>query len=394
MSKKRNVIALVDCDSFFVCCEQKVNPELKGKPVSVISNKDGCVISRSKEAKKMGVRMGEPLFMAKKEHPKGIYVVANHGLYGEISHEVMKLLKDFSPTVEVYSIDEAFVEFTGLKKLYKMDYPEMAVYLRNKIKDELDIDVSIGLSSSKSLAKLASDKAKSKNSGVYVIDSKYAVEEMKNTTIDEIWGIGKNLTKLLHSCGVITAYELISQSDAWLNSKIGIRGVEMKHELLGECVSAVTNEIKPPKSIQNTSALGTFTSDKNFLKNSLNYHIHKSCAKLRRLGAKTSVISIMLRTKDFKVYFEKKILEKPTCYEWEVSEIIFELLNKIYNPNILYRSTGVIFENITYDSAEQLFLFADNEADSKNKKLAECIDNIESKFGKNTIRTGFTPNKD
>ena len=102
----------------------------------------------------------------------------------------------------------------------------------------------------------------------------------------------------------------------------------------------------------------------------------------------------MLRTKDFKVYFEKKILEKPTCYEWEVSEIIFELLNKIYNPNILYRSTGVIFENITYDSAEQLFLFSDNEADSKNKKLAECIDNIESKFGKNTIRTGFTPNKD
>ena len=394
MVRKKNYIALVDCDSFFVCCEQKVNPDLKGKPVSVISNKDGCVISRSREAKRMGVRMGEPLFMAKKEHPKGIYIVANHGLYGKISHEVMSLLKDFSPSVEVYSIDEAFVDLTGLKKLYKMDYPEMAVYLRQKIKDELDISVSIGLSSSKSLAKLASDKAKTQNSGVYIINPRMAAEEMKNTTIDEIWGIGRNLTRLLHSCGIITAYELISQSDAWLNKKIGIRGIEMKHELLGEMVSPVTNEVKPPKSIQNTRALGVFTADINYLKNSLNYHIHTSCAKLRRLGAKTSVISIMLRTKDFRVYFEKKILDKPTCYEWEVSAIIFELLNKIYNPNILYRSTGVIFENITYDNAEQLFLFADNEVDTKNKKLATCIDNIESKFGKNTIRTGFTPNTD
>ena len=187
MARKKNYIALVDCDSFFVCCEQKVNPELKGKPVSVISNKDGCVISRSKEAKKMGVRMGEPLFMAKKEHPKGIYIVANHELYGKISHDVMSLLKDFSPTVEVYSIDEAFVDLTGLKKLYNMDYPEMAAYLRQKIKDELDISVSIGLSSSKSLAKLASDKAKTQNSGVYVINPRFATEEMKNTTIDEIW---------------------------------------------------------------------------------------------------------------------------------------------------------------------------------------------------------------
>ena len=122
MNKNNNVIALVDCDSFFVCCEQKMRPELKGKPVSVISNKNGCVISRSKEAKKLGVRMGEPLFMAKKEHPTGIYVVANHGLYATISHQVMDLLRDFSPTVDVYSIDEAFVEFTGLSKLYKMDY--------------------------------------------------------------------------------------------------------------------------------------------------------------------------------------------------------------------------------------------------------------------------------
>ncbi len=386
----RSVIALVDCDSFFVCCEQKVNPELKGKPVCVISNKDGCVISRSKEAKKMGVRMGEPLFMAKKEHQKAIYIVANHELYADISHQVMSKLKEFSPTVEVYSIDEAFVDLTGLRRLYKMEYIDLASHIRDTIKMELDIGVSIGLSSSKSLAKLASDKAKKEDAGVYAINPRFATEELKKTSIEEIWGIGRNLTQLFHRSGIITAYELVSQSDAWLDKKVGIRGLEMKHELLGETVSPVSNEIKLPKSIQNTSALGTFTSDINFIKNSLNYHIHKGCSKLRRLEAKCSVVSILLRTKDFKVYVEKKVLEKPTCYEWDVSDIVFKLLDKIYDPTILYRSSGVMLDNITFDNAEQLFLFADSEEDSKNKKLANCLDKLEGKFGKNIVKTGFS----
>ncbi len=388
----RNVIALVDCDSFFVCCEQKVNPELKGKPVSVISNKDGCVISRSKEAKKLGVKMGEPFFIAKKEHSKGIYIVANHDLYADISNQVMSFLKTFSPTVEVYSIDEAFVELTGLKKLYKMEYIDLAAFIRQRIKDELDVNVSIGMSSSKTLAKLASDKAKYESCGVYAIHPRFAKEELKKTSIEEIWGIGRNLTKLFHRSGIINAYELVCQSDEWLSKRVGIKGLEMKHELLGEMVSPVTNEIKLPKSIQNTSTLGTFTSDINFIKNSINYHIHRGCSKLRRLGAKASVISVMLRTKDFRVYVEKKVLEKPTCYEWEVSDIVFSLLEKIYSPSVLYRSSGVMLDNITYDSAEQLFLFADNQEDDKNKRLAECLDKLENKFGKNIVKTGFTGN--
>ncbi len=389
----RKVIALVDCDSFFVCCEQKVNPELKGKPVCVVSNKGGCVVSRSKEAKKMGIKMGEPLFMAKKDHPKGIYIVANHDLYSDISRQVMNKLREFSPTVEVYSIDEAFVDLTGLRRLYKMEYIDLASYIREQIKKELDINVSIGMSSSKSLAKLASDKAKRDDCGVYAINPRFAFEELKKTSIEEIWGIGRNLTQLFHRSGIITAYELVSQSDVWLDKKVGIRGVELKHELLGETVSPVSNEVKLPKSIQNTSALGTFTSDLNFIKNSLNYHIHRGCSKLRRLKAKCSVVSVMLRTKDFKVYVEKKNLEKPTCYEWEVSDIVFKLLENIYKPSVLYRSSGVMLDNITFNAAEQLFLFADSEEETKNQKLAKCLDSLENRFGKNVVKTGFTDRK-
>lgn len=385
----KKVIALVDCDSFFVSCEQKVHPELKGRPVSVISNKEGCVISRSREAKKMGVRMGEPLFMARKEHPKGIYIVANHDLYAEVSSQVMALLKNFSPTVDVYSVDEAFVDLTGLSKLYKMDYVRLVKFLRQKIRDDVDIPVSIGLSSSKTLAKLASDKAKNVSCGVYVIDPEHCYEELHKTKIEEIWGIGKNLTKLFHQSGIINAYELTQKSDEWLDKKVGIRGKEMKHELLGESVSPVTNLVKPPKSIQNTKALGVFTSDINYIKNELNRHIHRSCSNLRSIGAKSSQIGVMLRTKDFRVFYDKKILERPTCYEWEVADIVFDLLNNIYSPDIVYRSSGVVLESIKYDSGEQLYLFSEQKDDTKNQKLAECIDKLESKFGRDVVKTGF-----
>ena len=143
---KQKVIALVDCDSFFVSCEQKRNPELKNKPVCVLSNPDGCVISRAKEAKLMGVRMGEPYFMAKKEHPKAIYIVADHEYYAKVSNQVMNTLKEFSPYVDIYSVDEAFVDFTGLTRLYKSNYFKLAQLLRQKILDNVDIPVSIGVS--------------------------------------------------------------------------------------------------------------------------------------------------------------------------------------------------------------------------------------------------------
>lgn len=159
-------IALIDCDSFFVSCERKLNPELKGVPVAVVSGERGCVISRSKEAKMLGLPMGLPLFQAVQRVPECIYISANHYAYTKISKQVMNILKDFSPNVEVYSIDEAFVDFTGLTKLYKKNYFKLACELQKRIADEVDIPVTIGISRSKTLAKLASDKAKTPRQGL------------------------------------------------------------------------------------------------------------------------------------------------------------------------------------------------------------------------------------
>ncbi len=254
---KQKVIALVDCDSFFVSCEQKRKPELKGKAVCVLSNNDGCVISRSKEAKKMGIKMGQPYFMAKTEFPKAIYVSADHEYYAQVSNIVMSILKDFSPYAQIYSIDEAFVDLTGLTRLYKKNYYKLAVYLREKILQEADIPVSIGVSSTKTLSKLASDKAKNIKTGIYLIGKRKIPKELRNTKVEEIWGIGRRLTNSMKKYGVLTALELTQKSDGWLGEKISIHGIEMKHELLGEMVSPVVNDETTPKSIQNTRALQT-----------------------------------------------------------------------------------------------------------------------------------------
>ena len=387
------VIALVDCDSFFVSCEQKVNPELKGKPVCVLSNKDGCVISRSKEAKKMGVRMGQPYFLAKDEFPDAVYVSCHHDLYGEISEDVMAVLREFSPNVQVYSVDEAFVELTGLKRLYKKNYLELAQFIREQIKERVDIPVSIGVSSTKTLAKLASDKAKKTDTGVYMIANKKIMPELQNTKIEEIWGIGKNLTVLFKKAGILSAADLVAKEDVWLDKKVGIRALEMKHELLGEVVSPVVNEEKLPKSIQKTSAFGIFTSDLDFIKNQLNYHIHSACRKLRKIDCKAQTIGVMLRTKDFRVVYDKKMLSAPTSFEMEISDIAFELLQKIYSPSVVYRSTGIILDNLRCNTEEQLFLFSDDVLDSKKEKLSKCFDKLEAKFGKNIVQIGFVKEK-
>lgn len=386
---KKHVIALVDCDSFFVSCEQKVNPELKNKPVCVMSGRGQCVISRSKEAKALGIRMGMPYFQIEGKMKEATYINASHDLYGEISQEVMSVLKRFSPKVEIYSIDEAFVDLTGLERLYKKNYLEIAQMIRQTIKDEVDIPVSIGLSSSKSLAKLASDKAKTNGEGVFLIGSRKIIPVLENTSIDEIWGIGRNISAMLRRNGILTAYELVKQSDIWLNKQIGIHGLEMKHELLGEMVSPVSDEVKLPKSIQKTSAMAKFTSDKEYIKNSLNYHIHRACVKLRKINAKCHGIGIMLRTKDFKVYYDKRMLTQATSFELEIADIIFEMLDDLYNPEILYRSTGVILDTFVHNSEAQLSLFADNEIETKKDKLSKCFDKLEEKFGKNIIQTGF-----
>lgn len=381
------VYALVDCDSFFVSCEQAVSPELKGKPVCVTGGVNGCVVSRSKEAKKEGVPMGYPTFMARKEFPNVIYVDGNHQRYKEFSNKVMNILRDFSPCVEVCSIDEAYVDFTGLCKLYKKNYYELAVYLRQKILEKVDIPVSIGVSKSKTLAKFASDYAKNQG-GVYLIGQSKLKKILPKTKVEDICGVGRRMKTALNKEGILTCSEFVSKPDEWLKKKYSITYQELKHELLGECIYKISPEHKVPKSIQETSSFAPSTNEKDFLKNEINKHIKDACRKLRKHNLKTSNIGVMLKTKDFVVYSDSKNTEQALSLEIDISKIAFEVFEKIYNSNLLYRSTGVFFSNLSNADIIQGNLF-DVENSEKSDKLSASIDKIEAKFGKGSIKTGF-----
>lgn len=400
---KECIIALVDCDSFFVSCEQAINHDLSGKPVCVVGGERGCVLARSKEAKAMGIPMGHPYFMAKKEYPDCIYVFGNYSLYRETSRKVMAILRDFSPTVEVYSIDEAFMELSGLQKMYGTNYLGIAKLIREKIKNDVGINVSIGMSKSKVLAKLACEMAKNGDSvggnscggqnGIYIIGKSKIKPILKSTKVEKIWGIGRKTALSFNRWGILSCDKLVEKSDEWLKMQIGKRGVELKHELLGECIDKVSSARRIPKSIQNTRSFPKFTSDITYIKNALNVHIHTSCTKLRHFKGKCKTVSVMLRTKDFVVYGDKQNFEELTNFELEISRVALKLLDKIYQPNLIYRSCGVTLENLNFEEGSQLNIFSNTK--SKNfDKLAKAIDKLEEKFGKDIVKTGFVDDED
>ena len=383
-------IALIDCDSFFVSCERKLNPELKGVPVAVVSGERGCVISRSKEAKMLGLPMGLPLFQAVQRVPECIYISANHYAYTKISKQVMNILKDFSPNVEVYSIDEAFVDFTGLTKLYKKNYFKLARELQKRIADEVDIPVTIGISRSKTLAKLASDKAKNTSARIAVIGKCGIHHLLEFTEIQEVWGIGRKLGVRLRGLGVRTALDFINKDDKWVKSKFGKNGLTSKAELSGIMVSPISNEVELPKSISDTKSFLEFSSDLQFLKNELSIHIHESCARLRKIDCKCATIGVLLKTKDFRTLYSKVQLDIPTDFEFEISRAAFPLLAEMFNSREVYRSVGIVLEDFREKAEEQLTLFSNNEKKEQNEKLGQSLDKLEKKFGRNIVRTGFT----
>ena len=387
---EQKYIALVDCDSFFVSCERKFNPRLNAKPVCVVSGERGCVIARSIEAKELGIPMGHPLFMAKKEFPKAIYINADHHIYSQVSEEVMNLLKKFSPTVEVYSIDEAFVDLTGLARLYKKNYYNLAKYIREIIAKEIGIPVSVGVSRTKTLAKLASDKSKTTEDHVYIAGKQGLIKLLKSSEIGEVWGIGRKLEPKLKGHGIYTAYDYVQKNDIWLKSRFGKLGLELKYELLGNQINKVSTEVTTPKSIMDTKSFPEFSTDLNYIKNELMIHIHSACRKLRKADCKCKTVGVIIRTKDFKTYYEKVNLEHSTNFEFEISKFAMPILEKIFNKNIVYRSVGILLENFNPLENEQMTLFDNTIQQEKNEQLAKSLDKLEAKFGRNIIKTGFT----
>lgn len=381
----KHYIALADCDCFFVSAERAFNPRLDGRAVAVLSNNDGCVISRSREAKALGLKMGEPYFMAKKRLPQVLYVRANHDLYRSISTKVMAKFKSFTPDVEVCSVDEAYLDLTGTKLLYRQNYIKTAQMIRQAVWNELHIPVSIGLSTTKTLAKLASDKAKNAG-GVFAIGSAERNKILAQTLIADVSGVGRKLLLKMREECIFTALDFVMRPDYWVKARFGTHGADLKAELSGIPLFKVEPDDKAPLSIQQTSALREFSSDIAVLKTDLCRHIHTACRKARSEGAKAAAIEVMLRTKDFKVVTARAKLDFASNQETEITPPALRLLTQLFTPAVVWRSTGITLTGLVYGEREQLDLF--QPAKKSDDRLGSILDELEEKFGKNIVHLG------
>lgn len=381
----KHYIALADCDCFFVSAERAFNPRLGGRAVAVLSNNDGCVISRSREAKALGLKMGEPYFMAKKRLPQVLYVRANHDLYRSISAKVMAKFKSFTPDVEVCSVDEAYLDLTGTKLLYRQNCIKTAQMIRQAVWDELHIPVSIGLSTTKTLAKLASDKAKNAG-GVFAIGSAERNKILAQTLIADVSGVGRKLLLKMREECIFTALDFVMRPDYWVKARFGTHGADLKAELSGIPLFKVEPDDKAPLSIQQTSALREFSSDIAVLKTDLCRHIHTACRKARSEGAKAAAIEVMLRTKDFKVVTARAKLDFASNQETEITPPALRLLTQLFTPAVVWRSTGITLTGLVYGEREQLDLF--QPAKKSDDRLGSILDELEEKFGKNIVHLG------
>ena len=381
----KHYIALADCDCFFVSAERAFNPRLDGRAVAVLSNNDGCVISRSREAKALGLKMGEPYFMAKKRLPQVLYVRANHDLYRSISAKVMAKFKSFTPDVEVCSVDEAYLDLTGTKLLYRQNYIKTAQMIRQAVWDELHTPVSIGLSTTITLAKLASDKAKNAG-GVFAIGSAERNKILAQTLIADVSGVGRKLLLKMREECIFTALDFVMRPDYWVKARFGTHGADLKAELSGIPLFKVEPDDKAPLSIQQTSALREFSSDIAVLKTDLCRHIHTACRKARSEGAKAAAIEVMLRTKDFKVVTARAKLDFASNQETEITPPALRLLTQLFTPAVVWRSTGITLTGLVYGEREQLDLF--QLAKKSDDRLGSILDELEEKFGKNIVHLG------
>ncbi|RPH01768.1 MAG: Y-family DNA polymerase [Candidatus Pelagibacter sp. TMED153] len=385
------MIALVDCNNFYASCERVFNPKLKNKPVVVLSNNDGCVIARSNEAKSLGIKMGEPAFKIRSivEQNDVFIFSTNLALYGDMSNRIMSLLGDIAPSFEVYSIDEAFLDFKGI-----LDCSELAFYIKKIVVKATGVPVSVGVAKTKTLAKIANHIAKkhSKNNVFLMIDDADILEMLKKTPVSQVWGFGSAHSKMLNSYGVKTAYDFINLNEGWVQKNMNIVGVKILRELKGEQCFFINSSPQNKKSICTSRTFPRDVSDINLIKEAISNHAMRCSEKLRKQKSSAKYIGVFLNTNPFNKQgsycnsYKSAILETYTNDSIEILKVAGKLLKSIYNKGYSYKKSGVIISNILPENQIQLNLFNNLKNHPQRKDLFKKIDFINKTMGRDTVR--------
>jgi len=391
MLYNNNKIALVDCNSFYVSCERLFNPSIDKKPVVVLSSNDGCVISRSVEAKILGIKMGEPYFKVKKivkENDVKIFST-NFSLYGDISRRVMKTLKQFSPQMEIYSIDEAFLDLSSVKNENLLEH---GYKIRKTILKWTGIPTSIGIGTTKTLSKAANYIAKNEKSGVVdLVNSKKIDEFLSKIKISNVWGVGRQLTKFYIKNGINTAYDLKNMHNGWIKKNTNVFGSRTAMELKGiPCVSLEPHQEKR-KNCCVSRSFGRKVTKLEELSEAVATHCLNAAEKIRIDNQTVKKITVFIRTSPFQknkeYYSNSKDIDLAirTNDSIELVKQALFALKKIYKKGYRYQKTGIIFSNLKDVNIynENLFSIINNE--KKRVKLMKAIDDTNIKYGRHAL---------
>ena len=382
-------IGLVDCNSFYVSCERLFNPKIRRKPVVVLSNNDGCIISRSNEAKALGIKMGEPYFKAKDIIIKNNVNVfsSNYSLYGDLSRRVMRTLKRFNSDIEVYSIDEAFMDLSNFSD---KEIEEVGKEIRSTVLKWTGIPTSIGISKTKTLSKVANHIAKKTKAGV---TSLIGIENLdpilEKVEINDVWGVGRQLTKFYQKNGIYNAKQLKNKSNTWIKKCSNVLSSRTAMELRGISCIELEKTTSKRKSCVVSRSFGKRVENFQELKEAVASYCLNASEKLRSENLVAKALTVFVRTspfqRNFGYYSNSKTIDFPiaTNNSIETVKTAITILESIYKNGYRYQKAGVMFSGLSDENSKEN-LFA-SEKDEKINKLMRSIDKTNFRFGRRTL---------
>jgi len=387
-----SLFALVDCNNFYASCERLFRPDLERKPVVVLSNNDGCVIARSNEAKSLGIKMGDPFFQIielVKQHDI-TYFSSNYELYGDLSSRVVNVLRTFTPNIEIYSIDESFLDLGDFKFV---NLPEYARNIKNTIYQNVGMPVCVGVAATKTLAKIANRLAKKskKADGVLVLTDPYHIEEaLKRTEVGDVWGVGRQYAKFLEGAGITNAYKLKNATDSWIKKHCSVVMLRTVKELRGEPCADLEVEPDDKQNICTSRSFGEYVKTLPEMLEAVTTHAGGCARKLRRQQSCAKELLVFIQTNRFSdhpQYHNSKKIILPTATNSNLELIRYAKigLEQIFIPGYLYKKAGVIVSNIMQADNVQLNLL-DTTDHAKEQTLMQFIDGLTEKFGKDTVK--------
>jgi len=383
LSSFPQAIAHIDCDAFFTSCEESRDPSLKGRPV-ITGKERGIVACANYTAKSRRIKRGVSLLEAKKVCPDLIMLPNDYELYSIYSQRLFTIIRQFTPLVEEFSIDEAFCNLTGLRRIYRTSYTNIAKMIKKTIQQELDITVSIGLSLSKILAKICSKH--NKPDGFLALPGLRLHEFLRHIPLDRVTGFGPNTVALLHKHNIRTVLDYVRRPHAFAVRLLGKIGSELWRELRGQHVYKVVNEIKPKHlTISKSKTFAPASGDVDFVKGQLMRNLESAFIKLRRHSLSARNITVFLRTSDYRESALQARLTRHSPSTLDFTWICAELFQDLFSPSCIYRATGVILSDIVQEGIDSRTLFDSPIAIERTINISKTIDKINTAYGKHTI---------